>query len=54
MTIEKLYAITRGLNRRFPDGNDPFQMMTRCSRKAAIEAMRNGVELFHGHGYTHS
>lgn len=29
MNLEKLYAITQGLNRRFPDGNDPFQMMTR-------------------------
>ncbi|HSO12436.1 MAG TPA: hypothetical protein VLT51_08675 [Anaerolineales bacterium] len=29
MTLNKLYAITHGLNRRFPNGNDPFQMMTR-------------------------
>ena len=29
MKLEKLYAITLGLNRRFPDENDPFQMMTR-------------------------
>jgi len=29
MNLEKLYAITHGLNRRFPDGKDPFQMMTR-------------------------
>jgi NTP pyrophosphatase (non-canonical NTP hydrolase) len=29
MTLDKLYAITHGLNRRFPNGNDPFQMMTR-------------------------
>ena len=29
MTLEKLYAITHGLNRRFPNGNDPFQIMTR-------------------------
>jgi NTP pyrophosphatase (non-canonical NTP hydrolase) len=27
--IEKLYALARALNRRFPDGNDPFKMMTR-------------------------
>jgi|GEM_PF-108924 len=27
--LEKLLVITEGLNRRFPDGNDPFQMMTR-------------------------
>jgi NTP pyrophosphatase (non-canonical NTP hydrolase) len=29
MTIEQLFAITRGLNRRYPQGNDPFQIMTR-------------------------
>jgi NTP pyrophosphatase (non-canonical NTP hydrolase) len=27
--IEKLIAINRGLDRRFPNGRDPFQMMTR-------------------------
>ncbi|MBI5651054.1 MAG: hypothetical protein HZC40_11520 [Chloroflexi bacterium] len=27
--IEKLYAFARALNRRFPDGNDPFKIMTR-------------------------
>lgn len=27
--MEKLYAITRGLNHRFPNGNDPFQIMPR-------------------------
>jgi len=29
MNLEKLYAISHGLNRRFPKGNGPFQMMTR-------------------------
>jgi len=29
MKLDKLYAVTQGLNRRFPNGNDPFQMMTR-------------------------
>lgn len=29
MNFSKLYAITHGLNRRFPTGNTPFQMMTR-------------------------
>ena len=29
MTLDKLYAITHGLNHRFPEGNDPFQIMTR-------------------------
>jgi NTP pyrophosphatase (non-canonical NTP hydrolase) len=27
--LDKLQAVNRGLNRRFPDGNTPFQMMTR-------------------------
>lgn len=27
--MEKLLAINRGLNRKFPKGNDPFQIMTR-------------------------
>lgn len=27
-TLEKLYASCRALNRRFPDGNEPFQIMT--------------------------
>jgi NTP pyrophosphatase (non-canonical NTP hydrolase) len=27
--MEKLYAISRGLIRRFPNGNDPFQIATR-------------------------
>lgn len=27
--MDKLWQITEGLNRRFPDGNDPFQSMTR-------------------------
>lgn len=29
MKLDKLYAVTLGLNRRFPNGNDPFQIMTR-------------------------
>jgi NTP pyrophosphatase (non-canonical NTP hydrolase) len=27
--LDKLQAVTQGLTRRFPDGNSPFQMMTR-------------------------
>jgi NTP pyrophosphatase (non-canonical NTP hydrolase) len=27
--MKKLYAVSRGLNRRFADGRDPFQIMTR-------------------------
>lgn len=29
MTLDKLHALAKGLTRRFPNGNDPFQMMTR-------------------------
>jgi NTP pyrophosphatase (non-canonical NTP hydrolase) len=29
MKLDKLYAITVGINRRFPEGNDPFKIMTR-------------------------
>jgi NTP pyrophosphatase (non-canonical NTP hydrolase) len=27
--LETLFNIARGMNHRFPNGNDPFQMMTR-------------------------
>ncbi len=27
--MEKLYLMARGANKRFPDGNEPFQMVTR-------------------------
>ena len=27
--LDKLEAVSAGLNRRFPNGNEPFQMMTR-------------------------
>jgi len=27
--MDKLYAITRALNRRFPNSNEPFQIVTR-------------------------
>lgn len=27
--MDKLYAIAQGLNRRFPEGNGPYQIMTR-------------------------
>jgi NTP pyrophosphatase (non-canonical NTP hydrolase) len=29
MSMEKLWAITQGVNRRFPNGNHPFQIMAR-------------------------
>ena len=31
--MEKLYKITHGLMKRFPDGNDPFQMVTRLAEE---------------------
>jgi len=27
--LDKMYALAHVLNRRFPDGNDPFKIMTR-------------------------
>ena len=48
MTMEKLYAITHGLNRRFPDGNDPFQMMTRLLEESGELAQM--VNHFEGTG----
>lgn len=32
--FEKLYHIVDGLNRRFPDGNEPFQIITRLCEEA--------------------
>ncbi|MBV7332345.1 MazG-like family protein [Chloroflexi bacterium TSY] len=32
-TVEKLYKIVEGLNTRFPDGRDPFQMVTRLAEE---------------------
>jgi NTP pyrophosphatase (non-canonical NTP hydrolase) len=48
MTLEKLYAITHGLNRRFPAGNDPFQMMTRLLEESGELAQM--VNHFEGTG----
>ena len=48
MTFEKLYAITGGLNRRFPHGNDPFQMMTRLLEESGELAQM--VNHFEGTG----
>ena len=37
--MERLYEMTRGTNKRFPEGNQPFQIMTRlleeCGEVAA-------------------
>lgn len=51
MNLEKLYAITHGLNRRFPDGNDPFQMMTRLLEEGGELAQM--VNHFEGTGIKH-
>jgi NTP pyrophosphatase (non-canonical NTP hydrolase) len=45
--MEKLYQISHGLMKRFPDGNDPFQMVTRlaeeCGELAAqVNHFENG------------
>lgn len=48
MSLEKLYAITHGLNRRFPDGNDPFQIMTRLLEEGGELAQM--VNHFEGRG----
>lgn len=31
--MKKLYQITHGLMKRFPNGNDPFQMVTRLAEE---------------------
>ena len=31
--MERIYKINQGLNRRFPDGNDPFQIITRLAEE---------------------
>lgn len=38
--MERLYEMARGTNRRFPEGNQPFQIMTRlleeCGEVASV------------------
>jgi NTP pyrophosphatase (non-canonical NTP hydrolase) len=46
--LEKPFAITRGMNHRFPRGNDPFQMMTRLLEEAGELAQQ--VNHFEGSG----
>jgi len=48
MKLEKLYAITQGLNRRFPNGNDPYQIMTRLLEESGEVAQM--VNHFEGTG----
>ena len=31
--MEKLYQLAEGLNKRFPDGNEPYQMATRLAEE---------------------
>lgn len=52
MMLDKLYAITQGLNRRFPDGNNPFQMMTRLLEESGELAQI--VNHFEGRGIKHA
>ena len=46
--LKKLFAIARGLNHRFPDGNDPFQMMTRLLEEGGELAQQ--INHFEGTG----
>jgi NTP pyrophosphatase (non-canonical NTP hydrolase) len=46
--IEKLLEITRGMNHRFPEGNEPFQMMTRLLEESGELAQQ--VNHFEGAG----
>jgi NTP pyrophosphatase (non-canonical NTP hydrolase) len=46
--LSKLYAITIGLNRRFPNGNEPFQIMTRLLEESGELAKE--VNHFEGTG----
>jgi NTP pyrophosphatase (non-canonical NTP hydrolase) len=48
MTLDKLYAITFGLNRRYPSGNHPFQIMTRLLEEGGELAQM--VNHFEGSG----
>lgn len=48
MTMERLFAMTHGLNRRFPNGNQPFQIMTRLLEESGELAQM--VNHFEGTG----
>lgn len=47
-SLGKLPALTLALNRRFPDGNDPFEMMTRLLEESGELAQQ--VNHFEGKG----
>jgi NTP pyrophosphatase (non-canonical NTP hydrolase) len=46
--IDKLYKIAEGLNVRFPDGHDPFQIVTRLAEECGEVAAE--VNHFEGSG----
>jgi len=46
--IQKIYAIDRGLARRFADGNDPMSMLARLLEEAGELAQQ--VQHFEGRG----
>jgi len=46
--LDELWQITEGLNRRFPDGNDPYQIMTRLLEECGELAQQ--VNHFEGGG----
>lgn len=48
MNIDKLLPIAKGLGRRFPDGNSPYQMMTRLLEECGELAQQ--VNHFEGAG----
>jgi NTP pyrophosphatase (non-canonical NTP hydrolase) len=49
MMIRKLYKIAEGLNTRFPEGNDPFRMITRLTEECGdVAALVNQCEQMGG------
>lgn len=46
--LDKLYKIAEGLNTRFPDGNDPFVIVTRLAEECGEVAAE--VNHFEGQG----
>ncbi len=46
--LDKVFAIARGMNRRFPDGNTPFRIMTRLLEECGELAQQ--VNHFEGTG----
>jgi NTP pyrophosphatase (non-canonical NTP hydrolase) len=46
--IDRLYKVAEGLNTRFPDGNDPFMIVTRLAEECGEVAAQ--VNHFEGRG----